>query len=105
MTTTATRPPTAREVVADYLAAKAETDKPKQQAEIVTGHAVAIIDELPDRFTEKDVRVCVGAMSEGNPELDGMTTSRRNRAIRTVLNDSVADGALKLDGDEYTHTS
>lgn len=94
---------TAREVVAEYIKSKRETDKPKHQREVVERRTREVVDELPDGFSAKDVRVCVAAVTEGDPELDGMSASRRARQVGKTLNDMVADDALKLEGELYSH--
>jgi hypothetical protein len=94
---------TAREIVAQYLATKAESTKPDRERELAAEAATAIVDELPDGFTLKDVRACVATFAEHDADLGSMTASRRNRAITKTLDGLVADGALKLDGDKYAH--
>lgn len=104
MTATPTAAPTAREVVADYLRAKVDNDRPAHQRKTAAMYTRAVVDELPDGFTVKDVRVCVGVLAETDPDLDGFSAQRRTRIITQVLNEGVADGWLTLDGDEYAHT-
>jgi hypothetical protein len=96
---------TARDVVADYLRAKQEQERPLEQKEIVAERAGEVIAELPDGFTVKDVRVCVGLLCDGDPDLEGLSNGRRARAVTAKLNAMVADGELKLDGDQYAHTT
>lgn len=103
MTTTPTATPTAREVVADYLRAKGETDRPSHQRKVAATYTRQVVEELPDGFTVRDVRVCVGVLAESDPDLDGFSAQRRARIITQVLNEGVADGWLTLDGDEYAH--
>jgi len=101
--TTAPHATSAKDVVAEYLKSKAEADKPAEQRAAVTDATREIVTELPDGFTEKDVRVCVAAYASSLHVLDDFTPSRRNRAVTKTLNELVADGHLSLDGDAYTH--
>lgn len=94
---------TAREVVAEYLAKKSAKTAPQAEREAAHDAARAIIDEMPDGFTARDVRACVSALSEGDETLTAMTPARRNRAVTKTLDAMVADGALKLEGDDYAH--
>lgn len=103
--TTSTAVPTARDVVADYLRAKQEAEKPLEQKEVVAEYAGEVINEMPDGFTIKDVRVCVGILCDSDPALEDLSNGRRARAVTSKLNAMVADGVLKLDGDEYTHAA
>lgn len=94
---------TAREAVAEYLKSKRDADKPKWERELVAKRTREVVDELPDGFTAKDVRVCVAAVTEDDPELDGMADGRRSRQVGKTLNDMVADNELKLEGEIYSH--
>ena len=102
---TVTPTPTAREVVAEYLARKAEKTAPEQEREAITAAAKAIIDELPDGFTANDVRACLKALAAQDEHMSEVNQNRRGRAANKVLDAMVADGALKLDEGEYTHAA
>lgn len=96
--------PTARDVVAAYLETKAKSTKPAEQREHVATATREIAAELPDGFTYKDVRVCVGEYLGDEPANEGMTAQRIGRTVTKTLNDLVADGVLALDGGEsYVH--
>lgn len=95
--------PTAREVVAAYLESKAASTKPAEQRERVATATREIAAELPDGFTYKDVRVCVGEYLADDPANESMTTQRIGRAVTKTLNDLVADGGLAFDGSAYVH--
>lgn len=94
---------TAREVVATYLRDKAEHDKPAEQRNIVTKHTHAIVDELPDGFTKRDVVFCVKVLTANEPLLDDMPDNKRSRHITKTLNEMVADDKLRLEGSIYYH--
>lgn len=95
---------TAREVVAEYLKSKAESNKPAEQRERIAVATVEIVGELPDGFTYKDVRACVGEYIKGVPGYDGMTASKIGRTVTKQLNDLVADGTLAIGtNDRYEH--
>lgn len=95
--------PTAREVVAAYLQSKAESTKPAEQRERVAASTREIVGELPDGFTYKDVRVCVGEYLADDPANETLSASRIGRAVTKTLNDLVADGVLALAGNAYAH--
>lgn len=96
---------TAHDVVADYLAKKAESTKPAAEREAAQNAAAELIDEMPDGFTDKDIRACMAIFAEHDERLTGMTASRRNRAVTKTLNGMVSDGVVKLDGDRYSHVA
>jgi len=96
--------PTAREVVAEYLAKKQAAEKPDAQRSLVQELAEEVIDELPDGFTAKDARACVALLTDDRPELADMSKQKRGRTVTKLLDGMVADGALKLDEhDQYAH--
>lgn len=94
---------TAREVVAEYIKSKRDADKPAHERKVIDMRTREVVDELPDGFEAKDVRVCVASVTEGDPELDGITTARRNRQVNKTLGEMVADGAVALNGKIYSH--
>ena len=94
----------AKDVVADYLKSKSETDKPIRERDAVADATREIVAELPDGFTMKDVRVCVNAYAVNVPDAAEMTNARRSRQVTKTLGELVADGHLALNGDDtYTH--
>ena len=98
--------PTAREVVAAYLQSKAESTKPQEQRDRVVSATREIVDELPDGFTTRDLRTCVGDYLKDAAGMDGMTASRVSRTVTKTHNDMVADGRLAIDptsGGSYVH--
>lgn len=103
-TPTTTEQPTAREVVAAYLQEKAESTRPTELREHVAAVTREIVDELPDGFTYKDVRACVGKLVDGQPELEGLTPQRIGRVVTKTLDDMVAGGRLASElGGAYVH--
>jgi hypothetical protein len=94
---------TAREVVAAYIKDKQDADKPKHERDVIDKRTREVVDELPDGFEAKDVRVCVAAVTEDDPSLDELTSQRRNRQVTKTLGEMVADGSIALNGKLYSH--
>lgn len=96
--------PTAAEVVRDYLDRKQSTAAVEQRREVISTITSDVVSELPDTFSIKDVRACVYAVADDDPEGKELTPAKRGRIVSKTLNDMVARGVLTIDeaGSQYT---
>jgi hypothetical protein len=91
-------------VVREYLQGKTQRNENDRARAVVTAATGEIVEVMPDGFTAKDIRTCVGTLLEGNGDTADMTVNARGRAVTTALASLVSDGQLTLTDKEYRHT-